>query len=90
VDEAYKDGSGQEHGTYQAYKLPLYFYAPSGQPALSTLSTMLELLVVHDPVGAAVCSGEVVVPACQAHVLLESSCVLAGSGRVLKRCRLSG
>jgi len=27
VDEAYKDGSGSEHGIYQAYKLALYLYA---------------------------------------------------------------
>jgi hypothetical protein len=27
VDEAYKDGSGSEHGIYQTYKLALYFYA---------------------------------------------------------------
>jgi hypothetical protein len=27
VDEAYKDGSGSEHGIYQAYKLALYPYA---------------------------------------------------------------
>ena len=26
VDEAYKDDSGSEHGTYQTYKLALYFY----------------------------------------------------------------
>ena len=27
VDEAYKDGSGSEHGIYQTYKLALYLYA---------------------------------------------------------------
>jgi hypothetical protein len=27
VDESYKDGSGSEHGIYQAYKLALYLYA---------------------------------------------------------------
>jgi len=27
LDEAYKDGSGSEHGIYQTFKLPLYLYA---------------------------------------------------------------
>ena len=27
VDEAYKNGSGSEHGIYQTYKLALYLYA---------------------------------------------------------------
>jgi hypothetical protein len=28
VDESYKDGSGPEHGIYQAYKLAHYLGAP--------------------------------------------------------------
>ena len=32
VDEAYKDGSGSEHGIYQTYKLALYTYALQNVP----------------------------------------------------------